>query len=133
MVKYARMALKFGVIVPFGPKFSLEFEPFDRNIFGQPYYPGQLAITKLVNQPLTRRVYLIQLCQCRVLEETVGLGCLGLACLRHLLGGWVHKGRVIFSFYSSWLFTIRDQCKGPYFWCHKVCHKVFDTVKISTL
>ena len=23
--------------------------------------------------------------------------------------------------------------KDPYFWCHKVCHKVFDTVKTSAL
>ena len=38
------MALKFGVNVPYGPKFPMQFEPFDRKIFGQPYYPGQLAI-----------------------------------------------------------------------------------------
>ena len=25
------------------------------------------------------------------------------------------------------------QSKDPYFWCHKVCHKVFDPVEISSL
>ena len=25
------------------------------------------------------------------------------------------------------------ETKVPYFWCHKVCHKVFDTVKIFSL
>ena len=28
-------------------------------------------------------------------------------------------------------FTVES--KDPYFWCHKVCHEVFDTVKTSAL
>ena len=30
-------------------------------------------------------------------------------------------------------FAVRTYSKDPYFWCHKVCHKVFDTVKTSAL
>ena len=57
MVKNASMVLKIGMHSPFGPKFPVEFEHFDKKVFGQAYWGGlQSFFTSVGSEKLLANV-----------------------------------------------------------------------------